>query len=299
MQSGSGYNNTHSNDYSANNQQGSYGAGYNSGYGGSSSGGYNNDNHYNNSYNNFGGQFNGAQRGYGNNPRGGNYRTGGGAYRTGGHGGQQNSSYGRNPYGGGNNFNNRRGGGRFNENRGYGGNNNYGGGGGYQQRYGGGDSMGQLGSELRAVDWSQHELMEVKKDFYVEHPDVMNMSENETDEMRKDKGITIKSGQNVNKPLSKFEYAGFPKPIMDNIMRAGFASPSPIQAQTWPIALAGRDMIGIAQTGSGKTLAFLLPAIVHISAQPPQKPGEGPIALVLAPTRKFGNTDGSRVVQFS
>lgn len=40
------------------------------------------------------------------------------------------------------------------------------------------------------------------------------------------------------------------------------------QLQGWPIALSGRDMIGIAETGSGKTLAFLLPAIVHINAQP-------------------------------
>lgn len=40
------------------------------------------------------------------------------------------------------------------------------------------------------------------------------------------------------------------------------------QLQGWPIALSGRDMIGIAETGSGKTLAFLLPGIVHINAQP-------------------------------
>jgi len=55
------------------------------------------------------------------------------------------------------------------------------------------------------------------------------------------------------------------------------------------MALSGRDMIGIAKTGSGKTLGFLLPAIVHINAQPLLKPGDGPIALVLSPTRELAN----------
>jgi ATP-dependent RNA helicase DDX5/DBP2 len=46
-------------------------------------------------------------------------------------------------------------------------------------------------------------------------------------------------------------------------------SASPIQSQGWPMALLGRDMIGISATGSGKTLAFLLPAMIHINAQVP------------------------------
>jgi ATP-dependent RNA helicase DDX5/DBP2 len=50
-------------------------------------------------------------------------------------------------------------------------------------------------------------------------------------------------------------------------MRLGFTNPTPIQCQGWPMALSGRDMVGISATGSGKTLAFLLPAIVHINAQ--------------------------------
>jgi superfamily II DNA/RNA helicase len=42
---------------------------------------------------------------------------------------------------------------------------------------------------------------------------------------------------------------------------------TPIQSQGWPMALLGRDMIGISATGSGKTLAFLLPGMIHINAQ--------------------------------
>jgi len=51
--------------------------------------------------------------------------------------------------------------------------------------------------------------------------------------------------------------------------------------------LSGRDLIGIAKTGSGKTLAFTLPAIVHILDQAPLRNNDGPIALVLSPTREL------------
>nr|CAH7743711.1 unnamed protein product [Callosobruchus chinensis] len=74
---------------------------------------------------------------------------------------------------------------------------------------------------------------------------------------------------------------------MEEIKRQGYDQPTAIQAQGWPIALSGHDMVGIAQTGSGKTLAYILPAIVHINNQPQINRGEGPIALVLAPTREL------------
>jgi ATP-dependent RNA helicase DDX5/DBP2 len=60
-------------------------------------------------------------------------------------------------------------------------------------------------------------------------------------------------------PYLSFGEARWPRDIQDDLDRAGFTAPSPIQAQTWPAALQGRDVIGIAKTGSGKTLAFLLP----------------------------------------
>jgi len=53
------------------------------------------------------------------------------------------------------------------------------------------------------------------------------------------------------------------------------------------MAFSGRDVIGIADTGSGKTLAFVLPAIVHIHAQPLLSRGDGPIVLILSPTREL------------
>lgn len=75
--------------------------------------------------------------------------------------------------------------------------------------------------------------------------------------------------------------------ILSELLAQNFAKPTSIQSQGWPVALKGRDLIGLAETGSGKTLSFLLPAIVHINAQPFLERGDGPIVLVLAPTREL------------
>ena len=53
---------------------------------------------------------------------------------------------------------------------------------------------------------------------------------------------------------------------MVSIRAQGFAEPTPIQCQAWPMALSGRDVMAIAQTGSGNTIAFALPAMLHINA---------------------------------
>lgn len=53
------------------------------------------------------------------------------------------------------------------------------------------------------------------------------------------------------------------------------------------MALSGRDLVAISATGSGKTISFALPAMIHINAQPLLSPGDGPIVLILAPTREL------------
>jgi len=65
------------------------------------------------------------------------------------------------------------------------------------------------------------------------------------------------------------------------------------------MAMSGRDVIGIAETGSGKTLAFLLPCIVHINAQPLLRDGDGPIVLVIAPTRELAIQIENEVSKFA
>jgi superfamily II DNA/RNA helicase len=94
-------------------------------------------------------------------------------------------------------------------------------------------------------------------------------------------------GLNVPKPVSTFPEASFPEYILSTLGKQGFVEPTPIQAQGWPMALSGRDFVGIAQTGSGKTLGYLLPGVVHIMHQQKLQRGDGPIVLVLAPTREL------------
>lgn len=66
-----------------------------------------------------------------------------------------------------------------------------------------------------------------------------------------------------------------------------------------PIVLARRDCIGIAKTGSGKTLAFVLPLIRHVKDQGPIESGDGPIALIMAPTRELVQQISKEVKTFA
>ncbi|CDS08010.1 hypothetical protein LRAMOSA01959 [Lichtheimia ramosa] len=170
---------------------------------------------------------------------------------------------------------------------GYGGSNNYGSYGGYSNNFsGGGDRMSQLGSGLRDIQWDQLSLPKFEKNFYSEHPNVAARSEAEVARMRGDANMTV-IGHDVPKPLKTFDEANFPSYVMKELQQLGFEAPTPIQCQGWPMALSGRDVVGVAETGSGKTLAYTLPGIVHINAQPLLEPGDGPIVLVLAPTREL------------
>uniref|UniRef100_A0A8C7GBL1 RNA helicase n=2 Tax=Oncorhynchus TaxID=8016 RepID=A0A8C7GBL1_ONCKI len=146
--------------------------------------------------------------------------------------------------------------------------------------------FGNPGERLRKKKWDLNELPKFEKNFYNEHPDVQRMSQYDLEEFRRKKEITIR-GSGCPKPVSSFSQAHFPQYVMDVLMQQNFKEPTAIQAQGFPLALSGRDMVGIAQTGSGKTLSYLLPAIVHINHQPYLERGDGPICLVLAPTREL------------
>ncbi|CAM9769928.1 unnamed protein product [Ascophyllum nodosum] len=167
-----------------------------------------------------------------------------------------------------------------------GGGGGYGGGGGGFRGGGGGDRMGGLGAGLRNINWDLDTLPKFEKNFYIEHPDVSRRSEDETTGWRNKVQIVI-HGDGIPKPAMTFEEASMPEYVLKEVMKQGFSAPTPIQSQGWPMALLGRDMVGISATGSGKTLAFLLPAMIHINAQPYLQPGDGPIVLVIAPTREL------------
>ncbi|XP_052741643.1 uncharacterized protein LOC112051355 [Bicyclus anynana] len=144
----------------------------------------------------------------------------------------------------------------------------------------------QPGGALRKIRWDTVTLTPFQKNFYVPHPNVQRRPMSEVEAYRSQHQITV-NGRDVPAPSIFFDEGGFPDYAMKEILKQGFPNPTPIQAQGWPIALSGRDMVGIAQTGSGKTLAYILPAIVHIINQPRLLRDEGPIVLVLAPTREL------------
>ncbi|CAF2037101.1 BnaA09g06470D [Brassica napus] len=170
-----------------------------------------------------------------------------------------------------------------------GGRGGYGGYGGVRGGYGGGGRGGSGRRELDSVSLPKQSfgnLVHFEKNFYVESPVVQAMTEEDVALYRTEKDISVE-GRDVPKPIKMFQDANFPDNILDAIAKLGFTEPTPIQAQGWPMALKGRDLIGIAETGSGKTLAYLLPALVHVSAQPRLGQDDGPIVLILAPTREL------------
>ncbi|KAG5105262.1 hypothetical protein JHK82_042232 [Glycine max] len=97
--------------------------------------------------------------------------------------------------------------------------------------------------------------------------------------------------------LGIFYKGGWPSILQISIYSAGFSSPTPIQAQTWPVALQGRDIVAIAKTGSGKTLGYLMPAFILLR-QRCNNSLNGPTVLVLAPTRELATQIQDEVVKF-
>jgi ATP-dependent RNA helicase DeaD len=83
-------------------------------------------------------------------------------------------------------------------------------------------------------------------------------------------------------PLQTFADLNIPAPILKALKDVGYETPSPIQAATIPLLMAGRDVLGQAQTGTGKTAAFALPVLAQIDTRL-----TAPQALVLAPTREL------------
>lgn len=92
----------------------------------------------------------------------------------------------------------------------------------------------------------------------------------------------------VRQEIVAFSWTDFSPPLsLDVIKRLNYTAPTSIQAQAIPAIMSGRDVIGVAKTGSGKTIAFLLPLFRHIKDQRPLEQMEGPIAVVMTPTREL------------
>jgi len=144
--------------------------------------------------------------------------------------------------------------------------------------------------DIPVVDHSKIDYIPIRKDFYIEPADVANMTEEEVRELRHDlDGIKVKPKDGIARPVVKWAQMGLLQATMNVLNERRYERPTPIQSQAIPIAESGRDLIGVAKTGSGKTLAFGLPMIRHILDQPPLKATDGPIGLILAPTRELAD----------
>ncbi|XP_061607583.1 probable ATP-dependent RNA helicase DDX46 isoform X1 [Phyllopteryx taeniolatus] len=160
---------------------------------------------------------------------------------------------------------------------------------------------------LEPVDHGKIEYEPYRKNFYVEVPDLARMSNEEVNTYRTElEGITVK-GKGCPKPIKTWVQCGVSMKILNALKKQSYEKPTPIQAQAIPAIMTGRDLIGIAKTGSGKTIAFLLPMFRHIMDQRPLEESEGPISVIMTPTRelalqitkeckKFSKSLGLRVV---
>jgi ATP-dependent RNA helicase DDX5/DBP2 len=163
-------------------------------------------------------------------------------------------------------------------------------------------SEGALGSKLKPVDWENTKLVPGQWNVFdakaaqaaantksekASAAKVPVLSEEDVAKWRKEHNIVIFS-DTCPPPITQYDMCTMvPQSIHKKFTEQGFTAPTPIQAQGWPILFQNRDIVGIAKTGSGKTLAFIIPAILHIAAQGPLRPGDGPIVAVMAPTREL------------
>jgi ATP-dependent RNA helicase RhlE len=87
--------------------------------------------------------------------------------------------------------------------------------------------------------------------------------------------------------LTSFNEFGLAEPILRALAQEKYVTPTPIQAQTIPLACQSRDVIGIAQTGTGKTAAFALPILNHLFTKRQRPAQKSCRVLVLSPTREL------------
>ncbi|GAA0157447.1 RNA helicase [Lithospermum erythrorhizon] len=152
--------------------------------------------------------------------------------------------------------------------------------------------------KLTIVDHSKIDYPAFRKNFYIEVKEIARMTPDEVSSYRKQLELKI-HGKDVPKPVKTWHQTGLSTKILDTIRKLNFEKPTQIQAQALPIIMSGRDCIGIAKTGSGKTLAFVLPMLRHIKDQPPLMPGDGPVGLIMAPTRELVQQIHSDIKKFA
>nr|XP_048324803.1 ATP-dependent RNA helicase DBP2-like isoform X2 [Ziziphus jujuba var. spinosa] len=173
------------------------------------------------------------------------------------------------------------------------------------------NSSSNLSSSFNASRWTSGALSPSVRSLSVPDPvfpqwkpseRVLRMKPEQIEEVRLRLNVDVTAAPDSTPapaPIETFTDMCLHSSIMEDIAFHEYTRPTSIQAQAMPVALSGRDLLGCAETGSGKTAAFSIPMIQHCLAQPPVRRGDGPIALVLAPTRELAQQIEKEVKAFS
>lgn len=149
------------------------------------------------------------------------------------------------------------------------------------------ESKKSLQKKLVKVNHEAVKYESFRRDFYNESAEIKALSKADVELLRTQlDGIKIR-GLDPPAPVTSWSQLGLSASYLEVLMEdLKFALPTPIQAQSIPAVLKGRDVIGIAKTGSGKSLSFILPLFRHIRDRKLGK-SRNPLALILVPTREL------------
>jgi len=165
-------------------------------------------------------------------------------------------------------------------------------------RDGGGDVYQYDEKKRSAIKWQPSKrVQELTKEQVIEIRERLNVCASDGEEECEN------DDWNLLAPIESFEDMMLDREINLSIKQHGFDKPTAIQAQGIPVILSGRDVLGCAETGSGKTAAFAIP-MIHACVSFVEKRGEtrrgdGPIAIVLAPTRELAQQIEKETKAFS
>lgn len=109
---------------------------------------------------------------------------------------------------------------------------------------------------LPVIDHSKITYRAFQKNFYKECNQLSSMSEDELSTLREELEVSV-TGSDIPKPIKSFKMSCLPPLLINEISKSGFENPTSIQAQALPIALSGRDIIGLAKTGSGNAILLV------------------------------------------
>ena len=172
---------------------------------------------------------------------------------------------------------------------------------------------------IQFIDEIEHKdftYEKIQKDFYKESTKYSLLTDQEITQKRHENFIKVnriiypisendstkKSDllkEKILSPISDFNDLNIDKPIKDKIKSLSYLIPTPIQSQVIPLGLKGNDIIAISKTGSGKTFCYILPLIIHVLDQRPVEKGEGPIGIILSPTRELTQQISTELNKFA